>query len=423
VKSSPSRSRLVQEASRIQVADRVDILLRPSDANAIVAVEIILPMGSREESPDQAGITTLALRMLTRGTKRKSDAEIATDLESIGASFTTNVQKDRAAIGIQTTLPQLSRTFDLVEELLTESCFPAEPFEIEKAILSQEIREELDSPPNAAGRLFQRTLFDGHPYGHPGTGTPETVESLSRDRVKNYFESRFGRGKASVGVVGKVDREEIGNRLEKVLEFYGTGESPETRTAPPAPVRPPDSVKQVYETRATEAECIVYGYPAPNLHDPDYMAVRVLNSILGGSMDSRLFSEIREKQGLVYQIGSSFPALEWQGMFAITLISTRQNHDRVLEGLAKEIHRAGTTTPSADELKRAITYLQGTFLMSQERNADQATLMARYHSLGLGIEFIEEYPGMLEKVTPRQVQEVAQRYLLEPTIAIDGPGE
>jgi predicted Zn-dependent peptidase len=415
-------SRLVAETRHFPLSCGADLLVRRSEANDIVAMECLFPMGAREESPAEAGLSMLALRMLTRGTKTKSDFELATALESIGASFSTDVQKDRASLSVQTTVEQFPRTLDLVEEILTEATFPAEDFEIEKEILVQEIREDLDSPFTATSRLFQATLFHGHPYGHPSSGTVETVSGLEHERASQWFRERFSPSGMTVAVVGKVEPESLKDRMESLF-----GRLPDrkeiARRAAPQSVAAPSGRVEAYENRATEAECMIHGYPGPPFGHPDQPAFKVMDSVMGGSMDSRLFSEIREKQGLVYQIGSSYAALEWQGIFAISLISTYQNHDTILKSLAGEVDRIRDEVAGGDEVSRAKTYLQGTFLMSQEKTSDQASLLARYHTLGAGIEFIDNYPLLLEEVSPEQVREAAGKYLTEATLAIVGPGE
>ena len=414
-------SRLTMETETFALPQGASLLFRPNKVNDIASMVLVFPMGSREEPPEKAGLTTLALRMLSRGTKAKNDFEVAVALESIGASFSTDVQKDRAAITVHTTGTFWQQTLEIVKEILTQPSFPEVDFEIEREILIKEIREDLDSPYTSAYRLFQRTLFEGHPYGHPGVGTEETVASLDLNEVKESYFSRFRGFPLSIGVVGNLEKIRVHDDLEKLVENLPCGETVPLQT--PCPVSMRESAHEVYERRATEAECMVYGFSTPGLRDSGYAAWKVLDSIVGGSMDSRLFTEIREKEGLVYQIGSSYPPLEWQGFFGISLMSTRQNHDKILFHLEKEIDRLKDTLPDPDELQRAKTYLKGTFLMSQERCADQAHLLARYHSLGLGIDFIDRYPIMLESVTETDIQKIAKEHLHHPVLAIVGPGD
>ncbi len=417
---APVTSRLIKETEILPLPRGASLLFRPNKVNDIAALVMVFPMGSREETPGKAGLTTLALRMISRGTRTMNDFEVAVALESIGASFSTDVQKDRAAISVHTTGAYWRKTLDIVHEILTEPSFPEDDFEIEREILIKEIREDLDSPHACAYRLFQRTLFDGHPYGHPGAGTEETVAALDLETVRDSFFSRFKGFPLSIGVVGNLDKNQVHDGLADLVEDLPRGETMLLQVPPPMTLR--ESAHEVYECRATEAECMVYGFPTPGLHDPGYPAWKVLDSIVGGSMDSRLFARIREKEGLVYQIGSSYPPLEWQGFFGISLMSTRRNHDKVLFHLQKEIDRLKETLPDPDELQRAKTYLKGTFLMSQERCSDQAHLLARYHSLGLGIEFIDQYPSLLDAVTAGDIQSIAREHLHHPVLAIVGPG-
>ncbi len=418
---APITSPLIGETQILSLPKGASLLFRPNTVNDIATLVLVFPMGSREEPPDMAGLTTLALRMISRGTRTKNDFEVAVALESIGASFSTDVQKDRATVTIHTTGAYWQETMDIVREILTEPSFPEEDFEIEREILIKEIREDLDSPYATAYRLFQRTLFAGHPYGHPGGGTEDSVASLKLEAVKDSYFSRFGGFPLSFGVVGNLDMNQVRDGLANLVEDLPRGDTVTLQTARPVATR--ESANEVYERRATGSECMVYGFPTPGLHDERYPAWKVLDSIVGGSMDSRLFTEIREKEGLVYQIGSSYPPLEWQGFFGISLMSTRQNHDKILFHLEKEIDRLKDTLPDPDELERAKTYLKGTFMMSQERCADQAHLLARYHSLGLGVSFIDQYPSLLDAVTAEDIQSIAREHLHHPVLAIVGPGD
>lgn len=418
---APYTSKLINETSVLPLPRESSLLFHPNPINDIAALVLVFPMGSREETPDVAGLTTLALRMISRGTLHKNDFDVAVALESIGASFSTDVQKDRATVTVHTTGAYWQSTLEIVREILTEPSFPQEDFEIEREILIKEIREDLDSPYATAYRLFQKTLFAGHPYGHPGGGTEESVASLDLKAVRESYFSRFGGFPLSFAVVGNLDMNQVRDGLAELVEALPRGDN--VTLQKPRPVAAREASHEVYERRATEAECMVYGFPTPGLHDKRYSSWKVLDSIVGGSMDSRLFTEIREKEGLVYQIGSSYPPLEWQGFFGISLMSTRQNHDKILFHLEKEIDRLKETLPDPDELQRAKTYLKGTFLMSQERCSDQAHMLARYHSLGLGIDFIDKYPSMLEAVTAADIQSIAREHLHHPVLAIVGPGE
>ncbi len=413
---------MVQDTLISEPSSGVTLLSRQTDANEIVAIEIVIPMGGREEAAETAGIGTVAFRMLTRGTRNKSDYEIAVGFESLGASFSTDIQKDRAVLSVQTTVGQFEETLRLVEEVITEPIFPEEFFDIEKEILRKEILEDLDSPYYAAIRLFQSTLFGNHPYAKPNAGTLETVSALTRQKTLSHFEENFIRGPVSVGVVGNVTPDRIQEALGGIFQHLGndTGNPPESTRGLEAGS---PAMAEAYEKRSIDSECMVIGYPVPGLHDPAFASLKVIDSVMGGSMDSRLFTEVREKQGLVYQIGSSFPGLEWGSFFAISLIATLQNHDKVLETLSREIERIRTDRAAEEEVERAKTYLMGTYLMSQEKNSDQALMLARYHSLGLGIEYIDRYPRMISEVTPDSMLEVCRQYFRSQTVAIVGPGQ
>jgi predicted Zn-dependent peptidase len=413
------RSRLLAETCTIPLPHEATLLFRPNPASEIVALVMAVPMGSREEPSSAAGLATLALRMLSRGTRKRTDFELAVALESLGASFSTHVHKDRAFIAVSTLAPRWEEALELVCEMLAEPSFPEEEFEAERELLVKEIREDLDSPYAAASRLFDSTLFAGHPYSHSSQGSEETIANLTLAQVRDYYTSRFGSLEMTLAVVGDLDRSQVEQPLSRLIQVL-----PQTGPVTPRPesrLDAPSGQREVRELRVTEAESLIYGFLVPGFRDETYPVWKVLDSIAGGSMDSRLFSEIREKRGLVYQIGSSYPAREWQSAFSVGLVTTRQHHAAVLEQLGIEMERLRDTLPDPDELDRAKTYLKGVYLMSQERNSDQAHLLARYHSHKLGIDFIERYPRLLDEVTGEQVRSAARQCLHDPLIAAVGP--
>lgn len=409
-------SRLVQETMVAPLGEESTLLFRPNPDTDITALTLVFPMGSREEPPELAGLSTLALQMLSRGTKRLNDFELAVAFESLGATFGTDAQKDRATITVQALADQWNPMLALVREVLTEPSFPLEDFETEKEILIKEIREDNDSPNTAAHRLFRESLFGGHPYAHSSQGTEESVARITHDHVRDWYFSRIGGLRMSIAVVGNLDEDQVFDGLAETLESLPEPDDFDLREG--IPLQPLDTgLREVWEEREMESECLVFGFPVPGFRSDSFFSWKVLDSIVGGSMDSRLFSEVREKRGLVYQIGSSYPPLEWQSCFAISLVTTQANHGEVLECIHREVDRLKTTLPEGDELDRAKTYLKGTFLMAQERVADQAHLLARYHSLGLGVEFIDEYPRGIDQVRAEDIRSAAEAELKTPLIA------
>jgi predicted Zn-dependent peptidase len=185
----------------------------------------------------------------------------------------------------------------------------------------------------------------------------------------------------------------------------------------PLPVEP----SSYHFERVSEAEWLVMGYLAPPIASKDYAAMKVLDSIMGGSMNSRLFTELRDKKGLAYQVGSMYPSRLGPSIFATYIGASPENHDGVVAGILEEVERIKNEPVPEEELERAKTYIKGTFIMSQESNMGQASLYGTYEMLGVGYQFVDQYPALIGEVTAEKVQQAARAYLNFYTLTTISP--
>jgi len=380
------------------------VLARPLEANDIVVARAFLPMGPLYESDDEAGISSLLQGVLTRGTRRRSASEMQDALADLGAEIDASSGSDLGSVSMRSTVGTWETTLDLFLETLTEPALdPREvETEIEQTLGALEARE--DQLMARATDLFRELFYGEHPFHKRVLGYSHTVATFDRDRVAAAWR-RFYRPYPPILVaVGRFDPEILLERLESAF-----GRTP---VVPPEP-RPPAAVPGSGVRRLEldrEAAYLIHGFPAPSWKDVDYPVARVLDAILGGSMSSRLFIELREKRALGYQVSSIYNDQLEGSFLAGYIVTDPARADQAAAGLAQEFRRLVEEPVAEEEILAARRYLRGSYLIGAETNAAQAMRLGRHEAYGLGQDFGDRWLAAIEAVTPEAILALARRW-------------
>ncbi len=404
------------EVQRRSLDNGTALLYAPNPFNQIVAVRILTRVSSKWETVEQAGRVNLAMRMLSAGTSQWSEDKIADRLEQNGAHFKAEGGKDWSSVDLLTTAHALKDDLTTVLTLLDDSQFFEDKLVRERELVRMNILEDDDSPLAYTVRRFSEFYFGTHSYGWPVLGKVETLDGVSRDHVASIGGYAFESGQMVVSVVGGSDDSDI---LPIVEEAFANRDAGETTTmASSNPMAPVSENQDVIIRRETESDYIVLGYPGCGLNERESLALRLISSILGGSMDSRLFREIRDKRGLCYQVGSSYtPRMEHSPLLIYT-VTTPKNRDEALECAQAEIETIKTELVSDEELNRAKTYICGSYVMSMESNMGQAGRYGAYEIVGLGWEYANAFPEDIQSVTPEAVRDAAEKFFTHRLLTI-----
>ena len=387
------------------------VLARPLEANDIVVARAFLPMGPLYESDDEAGISSLLQGVLTRGTRRRSASEMQDALADLGAEIDASSGSDLGSVSMRSTVGTWETTLDLFLETLTEPALdPREvETEIEQTLGALEARE--DQLMARATDLFRELFYGEHPFHKRVLGYSHTVATFDRDRVAAAWR-RFYRPYPPILVaVGRFDPEILLERLESAF-----GRTP---VVPPEP-RPPAAVPGSGVRRLEldrEAAYLIHGFPAPSWKDVDYPVARVLDAILGGSMSSRLFIELREKRALGYQVSSIYNDQLESSFLAGYIVTDPARADQAAAGLAHEFRRLVEEPVAEEEILAARRYLRGSYLIGAETNAAQAMRLGRHEAYGLGQDFGDRWLAAIEAVTPEAILALARRWFDRPATA------
>ncbi len=388
------------------------VLARPLEANDIVVARAFLPMGPLYEAEDEAGISSLLQGVLTRGTQQRSASEMQDALADMGAEIDASSGSDLGSVSMRATVGTWETTLDLFIETLVEPALDAREVEteIEQTLGALEARE--DQLMARATDLFRELFYGEHPFHKRVLGYSHTVATFDRERVAAAGRRFYRPYPPIIVAVGRFDPDILLERLEAAF-----GRTPLIPPAPrPAPPVPGSGVRRLDLDR--EAAYMVHGFPAPSWKDVDYPVARVLDAILGGSMSSRLFIELREKRALGYQVSSIYSDQLDGSFLAGYIVTDPARADQAAAGLAGEFRRLVEGPVTEEEILAARRYLRGSYLIGAETNAAQAMRLGRHEAYGLGQDFGDRWLAAIEAVTPEAILALARRWFdREPTSA------
>jgi zinc protease len=383
------------------------LLIKPNSANEVVAVSVFTRMGSLYETREQAGISVLTHRVITRGTWARDSKEIALETESVGATIKAGAGFDYGIMTLTTTLVGLEKGLNVLLDEIQNPVFPVDQFEKERQIILDQIASRDDQPSDTAFITFMEAFYKDHPYGMLPMGSAEVVGKLTREDLYAWYKRVYLPNNMVISVVGKVDPVKITKLFQDTLGKLPKGQIP-ARVTVDLSVR--EKNIQTFKQRTSEAVFMVLGYPAPDLMGKDAPAMEVLNGILGGGMSSRLFIELRDKKGLAYSISSDYQKMLGPSCIYCFMATAPENLPAARDGIVAEFEKLSKEAVGDKELLAAKRYLKGSFLMGHETNLDQANILGQNELFGLGYEYDERYPKLIDKVTAKDLQRVAGLY-------------
>jgi zinc protease len=394
--------------TRTRLPNGFRVIVRENSTAPIVAYSLLVKMGTRTETPDNAGIANMLQLMLVRGTEKMSGEQIVATADRLGGSIDAYGDADYSEI----TATALSRNWQPMLELVGDVALrPTVPEGTVRAVrdfVLRQIRNRGEKPFDVAGDRMRETLFgSSHPYSWDPLGRRESVEKLTRDALVTYYRGHYAPGQMVLAVSGDVKAPEV---LAQVQRVFGAMPSASVE-APSLPAPPPmAATREVFKVPGAQAQ-IFMGALGPSFTHPDYAPLNVMTAVLGGGMASRFFSELRDQQALAYTTAGRYTPRLDGGTFVAILGTAPENVPKAEAALTEQLTRIQREPPSANEVAVARSYVVGTQAMDRRTNARQAWYLAAGELAGVGHDFFDVYAANVKKVTPADVQRVAQRYL------------
>jgi len=366
-----------------------------------ISIGVWLTRGSRHETAERGGIAHFVEHMLFKGTATRSAEDIAQAIDSIGGQLDAFTAKEYASYYIKVLDEHLPLAMDILSDIVRNPAFSPDDVQREKKVVVEEIKMVEDTPDDLVHELFTQGFWENHPLGRPILGTKETVESFSADLLRSYFENAYTASNLIVSAVGNLEHERVRDLVDK--KFGSVAQTGEPFSEQPPKVVP----KILIRNKELEQSHLCLGASSyPQNHDDRYSSY-VLNTLLGGSMSSRLFQNVREKRGLAYAVFSGLSAYRDAGSFTIYAGCSNEAVGQVIDLVVQELRGVKQAPVPEAELQRAKDHLKGSLMLSLENTASRMSHLARqeiYFDRQFGLD--ETLQG-IERVTAKEVQRVA----------------
>jgi predicted Zn-dependent peptidase len=378
-----------------------------------VSMGIWIGSGSRRETPPENGISHFIEHMVFKGTSNRSAEEIARSVDSIGGGLDAFTSKELVSFNTKVLDEHVPIAFDVLSDLVLNPLFRDDDIEKEKGVILEELKMEVDNPEYLIHEIFSSNFWKDHPLGKPILGTKDTVTKFHREMLRGYYGRIYSPANILITAAGHLDHEKIVRLAEERFA-----------TLAPSPALPPQNAPKpharlVFRNKASLEQVHVYiGMPAyPLSHDARFICY-VLNTVLGGGMSSRLFQNIREKQGLAYSVYSELSMYHDAGCLAICAGTSRESAKKVVFSVMEELRQLRQEAVPAEELRRAKDHLKGSFMLGLESTSSRMGNLAR-QELYFGRFFtLDEMIESIEAVTAEQVQAIAQEFFSPERIAL-----
>jgi predicted Zn-dependent peptidase len=371
-----------------------------------VSVGVWVAVGGRFEPARLAGVSHFIEHMLFKGTKKRSAAEISQAVEGLGGYLNAFTSEEITCFYSRARHDRFDELLEVLVDMFLNSEFEKGELDKERGVIKEELAMYLDQPQQHVHELLNETLWPDQPLGRSLTGTPETLDGMSRADLVKYKNANYVTQSVVIAVAGNVEHKPV---LKKVARY--AGKFPEAKRPRFTPATSSQTAPQVkLHTKATEQTQIAMGIRTCSRHDPRRFALRILNTILGENMSSRLFQIIREEHGLAYNICSHASCFDDVGSLTISAGLETERLKEALKLISQELGKLADKPVSAGELRRARDYAIGQLDLSMESTENQMMWLGEQF-IGYGkVESPLELKAKLARVTPGQVRAAARDF-------------
>lgn len=398
-------------------------LVRENRASPSVVLSGYLQVGTHDEAPEQAGLASFTADMLMRGTEHRTFDEIYGQLESVGATVGVSGGTHTTSFGGKSLAEDLPLILDVIADVLRSPTFPPDEVEKERSEILTDLAERTHDTRRMASITFNELAYpEDHPYSRSSSGYPETVSTIVRDDLLDFYANGYGAEGMVFVIVGAV---ETTDALAQIEAAFGDWEGNRYARDPMPEVSRIAEVRRRFVPIADKTQTdIILGYPGPSRTAPDFLDAFVCNNILGvfGLM-GRLGENVRDEQGLAYYSYSRVSGGAGPGPWRVIAGVNPDNVEQAITGIRDEIRRIRDEPVGKEELADNKAFITGSMPLQLETNEGVASVITSIERYDLGLDYVQRYPALIDKISAERIQAVAQRWL-DPdayVLAIAGP--
>ena len=419
---SPVAARGLAPAREV-LANGVVLITQHTTTHPAVTLYATLEAGSGHDPDSALGLANFVSRVIDRGTESRAASDIAAALDDRGVSLSTSVTRHLLSLSCTCLAADLEAILELLADIIRRPSFPADQLERRRGTIITALRQDQDNPSVVATEGLMTLLYGPHhPYGRAGRGTIGSVENIAREDLVGFHRKHVAPAGLRLVVVGAVDASRVS---ASVTRAFGDWSHPAAAPLGPPRVTPVSSRRAERKLVPGKPQAdIAYGFTTMARDDPRYYAMVIMNNALGQyALGGRLGDNIRERQGMAYYAFSSFDANVVEGPLIVRAGVSPANVDRAIAAIDEEIARMARDGILEAEVADSQRYLVGSMPRVLETNIGIATFLHNAEYFGLGLDFDQRIPALLDAVTVEAVNEAARSFLdpARATVVVAGP--
>lgn len=409
----------VVEPQKTVFPNGLTLIHQYSRDSEVIAIDLFVKAGSATENDSEAGLANFVQSLLYLGTTTRSQRQIAIQTESIGTTISSSCAEDYALISAVAFKKYFAELTDIFFDGLLNPTFPDQEIEKTRINLLAAIIARQDSIFNVSLDLLNAKLYgQEHPYHRPSLGFQKVIEQLSRQQLLAFYQKFYHPENMILVIVGDISPKNLKNLLAKYFPKINESITQRIAAGPCPSVLTHHAIKETQKETKFGQGYLMMGYAVPPVNSSDYPVLKIIATLLGGGMNSRLFITLREKHGLGYELNSFYPSRACGGEFVIYLGLKSQNIDQAYELIKKEIDLLKTTPVADTELGSIKKYLGGQYLLSRQTNQEIAFYLGFYELLQKGYTYDKTYLNELNQVTADDIKHVADRYFTDTNLTV-----
>jgi predicted Zn-dependent peptidase len=407
---TPSNEREIQTAT---LRNGIKVITEAMPHVRSVSVGIWVGSGSRRENAEQNGVSHFIEHMLFKGTTNRSAEQIARSVDSIGGNLDAFTAKELVCFNTKVLDDHLPIAVDVLSDLVLNPLFRDEDIEKEKGVILEEIKMDADSPDYLVHEIFSSNFWKDHPLGKPILGTRETVKRFNQALIQDYYRSVYTPSNVLITAAGNLSHERLLNLVRERFEVL-----PASQPSPQQPAPATHARIALRSKKDLEQVHVCLGVPSYPIPHEDRFTCYVLNTMLGGGMSSRLFQNIRERQGLAYAVYSELNPYSDTGCLSVYAGTSLESAKQVVESVLREFTDLKENIVPSEELRRAKDHLKGSLMLSLESTSSRMSNLARQEMYFGRFFSLDELAESIEKVNAEDVQRVARTFFDQKQVAL-----
>ena len=405
--------------TKYELDNGATLIITQNMLNDIIAIEMSSKGGNNLENIPGTSIVTG--KTLLKGTKKYKDQELARLMEENGIKINIIPYGDSFGIDMKVTKNDIDLALDIFKELSTKASLEYSDIEKSKSDLMTSIKNMKNTPESIAFDEYKTAMWKNTPFGNSGTVLEKTIPTIKREDIQDFYKNIFPAQNTVITINGNVDEKKFINYFSELIQNDKTPTI--NLSAYKERYKSLTANKTIKINKDSQAAWLILGWKTDGrINDKEYASLQIIDAILGSGMSSRMFTQLRDEQGLAYQVGSSYTPHLNKGSFTLYIATNPENAEIAKNGMLNEIQKLKTEFITDKELSEAKDKILGNFVLSQETNMNKCHTLNYLEIIGKDYTFIDEYPKLINSITLQDIIKTANKYFSKPYIfVIVGP--